>query len=363
MKKTATITFSNSFNYGAILQMYALQKSVLDIGYSNEVINYKDVVQMKEYNVLDLFDIKSFFRSLIFCIPIFFRNRSFKAFIHNNVAITHALKKNELYKLEEDYDIFISGSDQVWNIGLIEEDGSYFLDFIKKKSKISYAASLAVSSIAEGQAVKYFKWLNSYDVISVREETAKLLLDTCLKKDIYVDIDPVFLLERNVWLQFLKEKRKGKYILAYLLDQAGVDFAKEMARKKNAKLIRVVYIKEISLLHPKRNVGDCRLNVSPEEWLTLIYNADCVITGSFHAVAFSLLFHKEFYVKFCNAGTARITDLLSRVNMEEDVAWNNMDLFPFIDTNWEKVDKKIDSLRKQSLLNLTCYLNASKKDV
>lgn len=338
-KKIGILTFSDSNNYGAVLQTYALNRVLLNRNYDAEVIDICPEIKLfrdKKFKPLDSAKKERGFRTrmnylvgrMIECLARFFsfsykkrlkRTRKFKKGYINFSKKRYSYQ--DLY-IGVDYDVLISGSDQVWNpLSKRSSPEPYFLGFGDKDIKrISYAPSFGVSGLPEGVRNLYSKWLENLDSISVREESGKKIINSLIrnKKKVERVLDPVFLLDIKEWsgLGFDRKKNK-KYLLIYsLIGSSYVDsLARYIAKKKGLEIIKISRwgfsrdgkdIKEIS-------------SCGPLEFLQLFRNASFVLSSSFHGTAFSILFNKPFYsiIKNKNKMNSRILELLDLFGLRE----------------------------------------------
>ena len=239
----------------------------------------------------------------------------------------------ELRKNAPQADVYVAGSDQIWNT--FSENGkepAYYLDFGDENVKrISYAASLATSTIKEECKDFVKEKVKRFSSVSVRETTGAKLLEELGIKDVSVVLDPVFLLDKNEWRKLsakgnLYGLAPGSYLLVY--DFLGNDdnmssFVKEFAKDKSLK---VVSINDFS----ERDYVDININnAGPLEFLALIDNAACVIASSFHATAFSVILEKEFYtfnLKGYN-NSSRMQDFLSSIGLQDRMNPANSSLY------------------------------------
>ena len=150
MKKVATVTFHMAWNYGAILQAYALQQALLGLEYDSEVWNY-DCKKISDcYSILDTTGLKAFIKSILMYRSKKKKKKNFKRFVAENIRLTEKITKNNRSEIAKQYNAFIVGSDQVWNYKITGGDGAYFLDFVpERRKRLSYAASFGIKEIPE----------------------------------------------------------------------------------------------------------------------------------------------------------------------------------------------------------------------
>ena len=315
-----TITCHHSFNHGAMLQAYALLTYLQSLGHDAKVIDYRPnhmpVLQINfnwvpsEYNY---FGIKQLYRLLK--LPHLKleqkRRNALERFFNNYISITPTEYQSidDLKNNPPEADLYIAGSDQIWNTTFKNGiDPAFSLDFGSPKRKVSYAASFATSKLKPGTEQFVKNQLSNLDSISVRESSGKVLLNE-LGYDGAVVVDPVFLLTREQWDVFDKSPRYNeRYILIYDFEKNGSPIetiAKRLARLADCKIYSVSPFK-------RRYADKCFVDVGPDEFVSLIKNAQCVISNSFHGTAFSMIYGVSFFVVNRRDGlNARMKDLLN----------------------------------------------------
>ncbi len=296
--RIAIITFHRAINYGAVLQAYALGKYIEGRGGNVKIVDY-NAEFYKKYNLF--YNTKNIRAILSECLraPIIsIKKRKFIRFSRKHLQFTMEIDSQSDYwnEIEKDFDIFISGSDQVWNYEYIGLDGKYFLDFIKdKQKKNSYAASFGFDSLP-----KYKEWyknkLADFNNISVREKSGSDMIKKLLpQKDIAeVVVDPTMLVPRAEWQKLEKKPRvaAGKYVLLYLFGEQEELIESAISIAKSEKTNTIYICDGIS-----KNVdATYARGIGPEEWLYLVDHAETVVTNSYHGLMFSLLFNKSFFI-------------------------------------------------------------------
>ncbi len=324
--KVGIIThFFNNANYGAILQAYALTKEIETEGHEAEQIRYFwSPRNMKEKNIAKKFLKKPYrtIKSLMRKLGYFGGQRDiFPDWKTRNIPQSKIVCYIDNIKMiNKYYDCFITGSDQVWNYDWYNE--SFFLAFAKKnKKKIAYAASIGHEILDDYQKKVFKKHLKTFSAVSVRENSSVEMLKDISPVLVEHVCDPVFLLGKNEW-EKVTDKRlvDEKYVFCYFLgnDMQIREIATEYARGKKLKTVEID-----GVVVGESNCGfaDIRLNdVDPGGFLSLIKNAEYVITDSFHAMAFSAIFEKEVFVfeRDNKKGmSSRISSLASILDCEE----------------------------------------------
>ncbi|EEY83323.1 hypothetical protein HMPREF0103_1564 [Bacteroides sp. 2_1_33B] len=356
--KIAILTYSSAYNYGAILQCYALQEKIKMMGHSCAVINYQCRGIIEQYAFQKKLNIASVKRNVFWLLSFFKRNKMDR--FRQNLQLTKPLFKSDILKIEKDYDCFIVGSDQVWNKDCTNGDETFFLDFIKdSKKKNSYAASFGKISIDPMYEDRYRILLSSFNNISLREKTGVDIVKKMTGRECVNVLDPVFLISRKDWMKFVYPI-EGKYIFVYQLvsDLSTLKYAYCLSKHLGYKLY--IYSSEIHAII----YGEVLLNMGVEDFLSYIRNAELVITDSFHCSAFSIIFNTQFYSKLRvnDSANTRIEGLLNMFNIksrlldvENDASIDRID--------YSVVNDILDEEQKQSndFLNLI-FDESIKKD-
>lgn len=321
-----TITCHHSFNHGAMLQAYALLTYLQSLGYDVKVIDYRPPY-MPDLHInfnwvpseYDYFGIKQMYRFLK--LPYLRleqkRRNALERFFNDYISITDTEYQSidDLKSNPPEADLYIAGSDQIWNTTFKNGiDPAFYLDFGSPKRKISYAASFATSRLESGTEPFVKKQMGNLDSISVREASGKKLLNK-LGYDGTIVVDPVFLLSREEWDVFDSYPQLDeRYILIYdfeLKDSPIETIAKRLARLADCKVYSVSPFK-------RRYADKCFVDVGPDVFVSLIKHAQCVISNSFHGTAFSLIYGVPFFVVNRKDGlNVRMKDLLSHYEMAD----------------------------------------------
>ena len=324
MKKIGIITFHNTRNYGASLQMFALFKYLCRQGYEVEVIDYISNVS-KHYSILFpkfrknvVAYLKQLKNNLSHHKEMVYKKNLFDNFNKRYIRITERKYRNtaDLKRMPPEEDIYITGSDQVWNTSLTGKvDDGYLLNFGEKEIKrVSYAASIGSDELDAKYKEQMISLISNLDAISVRESSAKTELDKYIDKPISVVTDPVFLMTSKQWKEelALTDKCNEKYIFVYLVvsSQEVVDIVNKISEQTGYP----IYCNKKDDRY--KNVGCIMQDVDPRKFVELIKNAEYIISNSFHATAFSIIFQRKFFVVPHKTLNARISDLLEMVGLE-----------------------------------------------
>ena len=312
--KVLTITCHRPYNYGAVLQAYALQYYLESVGVETSIIDYDPEYQRKKTGA-------NFLVSLIwklYRMPDFIiGKRVFGKFLEDNIRLTKKYKSlDELKSCPPKADGIIAGSDQIWNYN-IHKDDTYYLTFaLDNCFKASYAASIAQDSIPNELKKEYQRRLLGFKKIAVREKTANRLLTDLGFENVATVLDPVFLLSADEWISNIADQtfHKDDYVLMYAFNctKEIADYARNYAKKKKKKL----YIIN-TMINDYRFCCDHHFwNCSPNRFVSLFKYADVVITNSFHGLSFSIIFKKQVYVfSKHTGGNSRLFDMMHELNL------------------------------------------------
>lgn len=348
MKKIGILSlYYDNGNYGGLLQAYALEKAINNLGFSCEQICYDykhgknrmPSVSRKQklsewgipfllficYNRINKLLHKN--NKNIHSSPnderIELRTKAFKNFEQNEINHSQLVYTDDnIADTNEIYDGFVCGSDQIWNPYHITD--TFMLGFAEEnKIKISYAASISRSNIVNDQRQYICDRLNRFDRISVREKSAIELINS---KEFEIEAvpDPTFLLDEHQWNELIEEKDsinpiKDKYVFCYLLGASKKqrEIIQNVANKKGWKLAGFPHVQGRYEVNDECIKYDYELfDCSPKDFLRIIRDSEYVITDSFHAVVFSIIYRKNFSVFrrertcFENQMSSRLVDLL-----------------------------------------------------
>lgn len=329
MKKIATVTFHRAHNFGSVLQTYALQECIKTLCEEKKI--------EVEYRVIDLFtdnqeqlytvfkknsSIKNLVKNVItipFSKQLKIKYNKFNCFVKENFQLTPKYKTDEELRNNPPIaDYYISGSDQIWNVRAKDFSLSYYLDFVKKGKKISYAASFGPLEIEwdKYDKNKIGNLLSEYDNISVREQGSLKNVEILTNQVGEIHVDPTLLLTKGQWRKVQSNIKGGlgKYILLYCLEPT-----KEQLKIANAishKLGLPILVLRYNNKNDMFNRYIKKYDSGPRDFLAYIDHAALVLSSSFHGTVFSLIYHKPFYV-FNGMNDNRISTLLTKTNMVE----------------------------------------------
>lgn len=388
MKKIAILTkYYKNYNYGGMLQGYALCQIIRDLGYKCDIISYdvnsnKNPVypnlisQSKQYSLIET--IAKIFEKIIgklsFSIKdiLEYRKKLFDSFEQKCNADTKLYDDKNIRELNDYYDVFVSGSDQIWNPNAVRD--LYLQTFVdEEKTKIAYGASIGRSELSSFETEVMIPSIKRFDYIGVREKTAKRILSGYLPdKDINVVLDPTFLLSAKKWDNICQQRPiTEKYALVYFFsDSLKVRKSLEGFCKDNGLMMVMIPFAKQEFNYTDKKGNCIRLEkTGPEEFLSAIKNAEFIFTDSFHGAVFSIIYNKQFFVYERNkAGkvsmNSRLYDLLElfglsdrMISLDEEDQIQKMEQI-----NYEMVNKILNMQRQMSMSFLQNAIEDRKND-
>ena len=351
-----------------MLQCYALSQVMKELGVDVKVLDYYPEYFRHQYSMsylgkLRIFPsihIRSWWKNLPVALKLNRRNHGFERFIDQNIPLTSKqFTTNEALRTAQlDYDLFISGSDQVWSNVCIPFDSAYYLAFpsAQGKKKCSYAASFGFTTIPDKMMDTYRQHLTGWDAYSVREASAVRILDELLGVTAVQCCDPTLLLSSEHWQRVAQKPKLCKpYILIYTVSGCKelLPFAKILAESKKMDVVYLPCImqKEYLLGTDAQQFGfHSYSSASPDKWLGLLANADYVLTDSFHGTVFSLVFHKKFMVVTDHkwGKNNRAKELLDVLDIHDRCLTDNIRSIDG-EVNWADVDIMLARIRDDSM--------------
>ncbi|MGD1816179.1 MAG: polysaccharide pyruvyl transferase family protein [Pleomorphochaeta sp.] len=334
MKRIGIVTSSKELNYGAILQAYAMQKVVEELGYKSELLWWDN--QKKSHHDVRIRKVLSMSKDIL---------RNPKRFVKTIKKYNHALKKQfsdgsicffeefefdklnikylsysgmKKYTKNNDVIAVICGSDQIWDSHALYVDPFYYLRFAPREKRIAYAPSIGKSTIPKYNLKKIIKYISEIDYLSVREYSAKLLLEQLTGKAVTNVCDPSFLLTAKQWQLYEKKINiKEDYVLLYFLDDPSESFKKQI---RNYVVLMNIAVYALPYVFDY-GIDVNYIDAGPAEFLFLIRKAKLILTDSFHGTAFSINYQKPFLTYSRQYGVnekqeSRILDLLRIAGLE-----------------------------------------------
>lgn len=345
-------------NYGSALQAFALQSILKDLNTMPMVIEEpkQDCSQIKQllrdiYYLLKPEKYYGFIKKTKRLLEQRFQlgkiGKINKFLQMNIITITY---DDYLKEIADGKAIALAGSDQIWSIINSPISSFYTFDYIKNKNvkKISYAASIGVSNLSENQIKYYSETLKDFKVISLREKCACEILNGYFQNtEVRCDVDPTLLLDKSIWADLCSEPQVSEpYIFVYMLrpDDSLIDMARVLAKRNHCKII---YIGQFNRKY--QNVKTVK-NAGVEDFLSYIYNAEYIITNSFHGTVFSILFNKKFVSVRIRSTSSRVENLLKSLDIQYKLISDIRELDnALIDYHIHSVESKLYELRKKSI--------------
>lgn len=370
--KIGILTLNTHNNYGNRLQNYALKKVLLKYAdvvdtiwfeknnclLSKKIWNAKNIIKY----ILNWKDIRSYLNK--YYISDCIREYNIKTFSDEYIPIKYdfCIKKS----LNEEYDYFIIGSDQVWNPnlwGYSNNEKDFFLNFADSNKRIAYAASFGIEKVPSNKEDLFKNGLNNMKAISVREQEGAKIVKELINKDVPVVIDPTMLLTQDEWHNMAKKPNwynGEKYILTYFL---GKSFKYKNLNNIILKLSKEKGWKVYNLLD--RDSFDMYVS-TVEEFIYLIEHAELICADSFHATVFSILMKRPFLVVNCNNNekndmSSRIYTLLSLFKLNDRFLTiendRNLSVEDIFKMDYSKIDEILNIERKKAIAYIKTSLN------
>ena len=328
-------------NYGAMLQAHGLSSHLRREGISAEVINYRQP------------ELERYFRfkwSLPPAVNHWRRLRNGERFVENTIPISKSVARSldELRDQLQEYDAFITGSDQVWFTGPVQfYDRMFFLDFpAPGKRKISYAASAGGNETFGEFEDKVKGALAGFDHLGVRDAHTESLIAPLTEKPITRTVDPVFLYGFEELLSAVSPS-KEPYILVFG-DFRG-DLAKVVREARAATGIRKV----ITLQYPCPEATVRLSSAGPVEWLNHFRHASYVVTSYFHGTVAAVKFKRPFVAVPTPGRRHKVATLLEPVGLRERCFLDAKELDRLSEIlrktpDWAQVEAKLEPMISSS---------------
>ncbi len=362
--KVGIITYHSAYNFGSVLQAFATERIIRKMSHEPYIINYRIPFQKKYYGILGYGrGIKAPIKKLLMIPQIkdrIERQKRYESFISLMTLTKEYNKPSDLAEISTAYDVYISGSDQTWNIHSNEYLNSgyeylypYLLNFTEKK-KISYASSIVNMSDDELEILQ--DYLLEFYMISCREAVATERLSRLINRQVTRVLDPTLLMNNSDWRRILSTNSSSienkRYILYYSIKNYGdskndLILLDDIAEKMECKIIALTPL--IPLIKGRNiiNVPDC----GPKEFINYIDNATMVVTDSYHGMLFSINFEKNFYYLRNEKGDKgiRANDILSSLNLQYRILDNVNMIEIGKNIMYDKVSPRLNELRKESI--------------
>lgn len=358
IKNIGILTFHSPHNYGSMLQAYALQTYLSKGGYNVSIINFRPPIQRKVYcSLIDFRHPRSTFFHLIqnpkASILSFVKHRRFETFLKEKLNVTKELKETrEVFRhvINSSYDAIIVGSDQIWNTSCMDYDISYLLPFEGSFRKIAYAPSLGpIPEVMSMTHKSVFKSkLTDFYSLSTRETQGASFLSDLLAKDIQCVLDPTLLLNYEEFNHLVIKKPiiADDYIFYYSPLDSNEMFKPvlEFAKIRNIKIVvsqnRDYY---------KHRLVTCVGDSGPIEFLNIIKNCKFAIGKSFHLIAFSIIFNRQFFA-IDGRNDSRLSNILKQLKLDSYAVEVGEELPDNVDIiNYSELSEEMEKLKSYSI--------------
>lgn len=313
--KAGILTFYKADSFGAVLQAYALQQAIGRMGVDCEFVD----IQMPKRKVTVQQPAAASPAAAIFARRLQAagekRSALFEQFRRQYMHISRPYQPTE--DIAADYDLFVAGSDQIWNLQIPDADSQYFLPFARPEQRCSYAASFGGDPIPEKAREWVAAELKKFRALSVRESSGVDRIRELTDREASVCLDPTLLLDKQDWESLLDEEPAGEWVTLFLLkyDEDLVAIARAEAERRNLPL-RII----TAAFMPKLGM-EAWVSTDVKQWLSAIRGAECVFTNSFHGLVFSMIFERPFRVKRLGGELAsrngRIEELLDFLQLSD----------------------------------------------
>lgn len=354
MKKIGIITLNGKHNYGNRLQNYALQKAVTGLSaHATTLTEPSKFSPLKSTKSVLKFTLQHspLYKNRFQYIMKRVKSKGFRAF--DDTYIEERALDNDAY------DLYLSGSDQVWNPRFAGKD-FHFLTFAPSEKRFSYAASFGVSEIPEEQRDRYAKHLKNFNKISVREDDGKKLVEELTgRDDIIVVPDPTMLLTRDDWNKLASDAKpadapSGRFIVIYALHALSADNQSKVQAYADEKGYEIYQIMG-DIYNKSHKIPD------PREFVWLVANAQAVFTDSFHCCVFSIIYHTPFIVFDRTDGqkmSSRLTTLTQKFNLTQAMTDGSTDFDAiFASEDFSETDKTLSDYREVGMKFLSEILH------
>lgn len=334
--KAGILTFHEADNYGAVLQAYALQTVLGQLGVDSKFISFANGQNRPSSAPASLFARKLWEEQTK-------RVALFERFRRERLVCAQSVSKERSGELDSQYDVFIAGSDQIWNFRIPGMDERYFLPFASREKRISYAASFGMGNIPDERRSWYTCRLRDFRAISVREKRGQGMVRELTGRECAVCLDPVLLLERQDWETFSAVEERAPYVFLHMVQFDGLLLARaKMFAEENGLELCIATAGYVP------QCGYSAWNgTGVEAWVGMIRNAAYVFTNSFHGAAFSLIFGRPVISAALQEGlgerNGRIAELFQCAGVE-----NCLNGFPKA-LPAETFAQRIDELKRRSM--------------
>lgn len=366
--RVGILTFHRATNFGTALQAFATEKGIGKLGVDTEIIDYRPEYIERTLRVRKLKNAKSlkevlsiFVNGLLYPNMAKRKSESFKRFFElMNVSDKACFTTDEVESEAQNYDVVLSGSDQLFNKNITGDDMTYFLPF-EHKRKVTFASSFGERKLSDDRVKEISPCFSQFDALSVRENTARGILSQISAvnpsvKSVTSVLDPTFLLTKEEWNAYADDNLslpKDGYILTYYMIETPLlrEITACLQRKTGLKVVNIKPSKKQVILHQGKNLAFA----GPSEFLACYKNASYVVTNSFHGTAFAINYGIPFFtstlpVSMAGEVNSRLSDIcelfdLSHRWIDSKEKLSKADLTKLFEKETEKI---LSNLREHS---------------
>lgn len=346
--KIGILTFHRANNIGAVLQASALQNFLEEYD-DCEIIDFVPNSNVSSFRILKkILHIVKFVVTLPFNYLIYKREKKFKDYRNKYFRLSEKIYygDRDIFSRPPEYDLLISGSDQIFNMELTGNSLAYYLNFTSDSKKVSYASSFGRKNISEAEKKAVTSELTKFDAISVRERSAGNIIKELINVEPELVLDPVFLIT-DCWNSRCNEKLSlpEKYIFVYSMENTAV-MKNTVLSVKNKYSLPVIFVSGNS--DYSVSFGSADKSCGPAEFLRYIRDAEVVVTNSFHGTAFSIIFEKNFICVAHSGRNTRLENIMEIIGEKDKLISDCSNAFSDSIVNGITALEKMDSYIKQS---------------
>ena len=366
--KIGILTFHCSYNPGAVLQCLALQNFISSLGYQVEIIDYRPRYRVTKLRFQKwriraslLGGLHYTFIEYPFLRKYYSKYQKFEDIYYRKSKSIHT--ESQLKSFVRQYDIIILGSDQIWQSAYNGKEAIWYGEGLFNDSKpkiIAYAASAGKSNFDKKEYNLLKNNLPKFSAVSVRETSLKETLEKITDCKVDVVLDPVLMVPQTMWKAYYKKFRYDKYILVYQGRKSDYIYTfADRIKKSIGSDCKIIAVDQYDNSYKK---GIEHIAASPTEFISLIHDAQCVITTSFHGTVFSIVQEVPFYyIALDDDDNGRVENIVSMLGLTQRIVTEKTDItFSDLDyTNPGKILSKLREVSQKFLVN--ALLNCTKK--
>lgn len=376
MTKVALAINYDYHDYGGMLQAFATQRFLEKHGIDSDAINFDNVkgdIGKRKWryflsNILDVSIVKEkskliekkFRQKLNGKLKngMIERDAAFDEFCQSHFKVSRAFASwdDMSNASKNEYDAVVVGSDQLWLPSNVLAD-YYTLNWVPLEvKKIAYATSFGIGSIPSKYKQEYKKYLSRIDFLSARETSGQYIIKEMTGKDVPLVNDPALLLDADLWNEVATNEPivKEKYVFCYFMgnNPEQRDFVKRLAKEKGLKVVALLHLDQY-IASDEEYVDYAPWHVSPTDFVSLVKNAECVCTDSFHGTVFSIIYSRTFYTfmrfnkKASLSTNTRIISLLERLGLMDRLVMD-MNKRPDDILDWKEIQERVSEFRDAS---------------